>query len=111
MYLRLSIFVISGLLVSQVMANPKILKNDPNRPVGKISKNLDITSKQFIECFNNVNPTPGGQRPESEQRVQSNKKVLLSCLKKYNQNITNDSLDTVMDRYRPGGRDAQRPMK
>jgi hypothetical protein len=35
--------------------------------------------------------------------------VLLSCLQKVNPTITNDSLDTVMDRYRPGGREAQMP--
>ncbi|KJY83444.1 hypothetical protein TW81_09975 [Vibrio galatheae] len=92
-----------------VSANPTVLKNDPNRPVDKVSKDLGVSEEQFVACFNNVNPTPGGDRPESSERVHANKAVLLPCLQKANPHITNDMLDTVMDRYRPGGRDAQKP--
>ena len=93
------------------MANPSVLKNDPKRPVNEISRDLDVTPAQFVECFNNVNPTPGGARPESAERVHANKAVLLPCLQQANPAITNDSLDAVMDRYRPGGRAAQEPMR
>jgi hypothetical protein len=85
-----------------------ILRDDPKRPVTEISKDLGIQPEQFRACFSNVSPSPEGQRPET-QRTQANKAVLLSCLQKANSKITNDSLDTVMDRYRPGGREAQLP--
>jgi hypothetical protein len=99
------------LFVGTAIANPQHLKNDPRRPVKKISRDLGVSQSEFVACFNNVNPTPGGARPESRERVQSNKKVLLPCLQKFNPAITNNSLDIVMDRYRPGGREAQRPMR
>ena len=105
------VYLIMGCLFTlPAMANPPILKNDPKRPVKEISRDLGVTADQFVECFSHVNPTPGGERPESTMRVHGNKKVLLSCLQKANPAITNDSLDTVMDRYRPGGRAAQVPM-
>ena len=97
------------LFVSNAFAKPPPMKNDPKRPVKDISHDLGITSEQFVACFNNVKPTPGGARPESSQRVKSNKAVLLPCLQKANPLITNDLLDTVMDRYRPGGKKAQEP--
>jgi hypothetical protein len=84
------------------------MRDDPKRPVDKISSDLGISAEQFRQCFANVAPAPAGQRPESE-RTHANKAVLLSCLQKANPAITNDSLDTVMDRYRPGGREAQMP--
>ncbi|WP_413203370.1 hypothetical protein [Rhodospirillum sp. A1_3_36] len=89
--------------------NPAPLRNDPKRPVGRISADLGITPDQFVACFNNVNPVGAGQRTTTK-RVHANKAVLLPCLQKANPDITNDSLDRVMDRYRPGGREAQRPM-
>ena len=85
-----------------------MLPNDPKRPVDKISRDLDITPEQFVECFKDVNPAPQGERPTGE-RVHANKAVLLRCLQKANPDITNEKLDTVMDRYRPGGREAQQP--
>ena len=97
------------MLFTSVFAN-EVLRNDPKHPVGKIAKDLGVTASQFVQCFNGVSPTPGGHRPHSQQRVQSNKKILLSCLQKHNSSISNDSLDTVMDRYRPGGRAAQIPI-
>jgi len=108
---RLVSFLISCFFINSVLANPSVLKNDPQRPVEDISRDLGVTQDEFVSCFNNVNPTPGGARPESTERVQTNKKVLLSCLKGFNSEITNESLDRVMDRYRPGGRDAQRPLR
>ena len=101
--------LISCVFVTSAMASPSVLKNDPKRPVGKISADLKISADQFVSCFSHVNPTPGGDRPESGERVHANKKVLLSCLQQHNSHITNDSLDRVMDKYRPGGRAAQVP--
>ncbi|EPJ54443.1 MAG: hypothetical protein OFPI_06900 [Osedax symbiont Rs2] len=101
--------LIGCVFITSAMANPSVLKNDPKRPVGKISRDLNISADQFVGCFSHVNPTPGGDRPESRERVQANKKVLLSCLQQHNSNISNDSLDRVMDKYRPGGRAAQVP--
>ncbi|QWE08169.1 hypothetical protein [Polynucleobacter ibericus] len=83
-----------------------VLRDDPNRPVNAISKDLGITPEQFRICFSNVNPAPRGAMPEGNQK-HANKAVLLSCLQKANPSITNGSLDQVMDRYRPGGRRAQ----
>jgi hypothetical protein len=93
------------------MDQPPMLKNDPRRPVKEISHDLGVTPEQFVECFNHVNPTPDGARPESGKRVHANKRVLLACLQKVNPAIDNDTLDKVMDRYRPGGRAAQVPMQ
>ena len=93
------------------MAEPPVMKSDTKRPTGAISRDLGVTQAQFIACFNNVNPTPGGERPESAKRVHANKSVLLPCLQKANPAITNESLDAVMDRYRPGGRAAQEPVR
>lgn len=100
----------SCFFLSSAMANPPMIKNDPNRQVREISDDLGITSEQFVVCFNNVRPSPAGARPESSKRVHANKRVLLSCLQNANPTITNDSLDTVMDRYRPGGKAAQEPL-
>jgi hypothetical protein len=112
MYCR-RIALLFGFFVANIaLAHPPAFKNDPQRPVGNISRDLGITQDAFVTCFNNVNPTPDGARPEARERVQSNKKVLLSCLKRFDSEITNDSLDAVMDRYRPDGRgrEAQEPM-
>ncbi|CAO3428681.1 hypothetical protein [Azospirillum doebereinerae] len=89
-------------------ADPAFLPNDPKRPVEAISRDLGIRPEQFVACFNDVRPAPNGSRPTAE-RVHANKAVLLGCLQRANPAITNDGLDTVMDRYRPGGREAQRP--
>lgn len=97
--------------LSPVYAAQPVLKNDPNRPVDKISQDLGVTSEQFVACFNNVHPTPGGNRPESAERVHANKAVLLTCLQKANPKMTNDTLDSVMDRYRPGGHKAQEALR
>ncbi len=103
--LLVAIIVLSG----RAVATPAFLPEDPKRPVDKISHDLDIAPEQFTACFRYVAPAPQGTRPTAE-RVHSNKAVLLSCLQKANANITNDKLDEVMDRYRPGGHEAQAPM-
>jgi len=103
--LLVAIIVLSG----RAVATPAFLPEDPQRPVDKISRDLNIAPEQFTACFRHVAPAPQGTRPTAE-RVHSNKEVLLSCLQKTNANITNDRLDEVMDRYRPGGREAQTPI-
>ena len=83
-----------------------VMRDDPRRPVDQISRGLGVTPDQFRVCFNDVNPAPQGSLPGSSQK-HANKQVLLSCLQRANPSITNDSLDAVMDQYRPGGRSAQ----
>jgi hypothetical protein len=93
---------------TNVTAEPNQLSNDPRRPTEAISRDLGIKQEQFVACFQNVHPANKGERPTIE-RVHWNKAVLLSCLQKADATITNDKLDEVMDRYRPGGREAQTP--
>lgn len=82
------------------------MRDDPRGSVDQISRDLGVTPDQFRACFNDVNPAPSGSLPESNQK-HTNKQVLLSCLQRVNPGINNNSLDTVMDQYRPGGRAAQ----
>ena len=82
------------------------MRDDPHRPIDQISRGLGVTPDQFRMCFNDVNPAPQGSLPGSNQK-HANKQVLLSCLQRANPSITNNSLDAVMDQYRPGGRAAQ----
>lgn len=82
------------------------MHDDPHRPVDQISRGLGVTPDQFRMCFYDVNPAPQGSLPGSNQK-HANKQVLLSCLQRANPSITNNSLDAVMDQYRPGGRAAQ----
>lgn len=83
-----------------------MMRDDPHRPVDQISRDLGVTPDQFRACFSDVNPAPQGSLPGSNQK-HANKQVLLSCLQRANPSITNNSLDAVMDQYRPGGRAAQ----
>ena len=83
-----------------------VMRDDPRRPVDQISRGLGVTPDQFRAGFNDVNPAPQGSLPGSNQK-HANKQVLLSCLQRANPSITNNSLDAVMDQYRPGGRAAQ----
>lgn len=83
-----------------------VMRDDPHRPVDQISRGLGVTPDQFRACFSDVNPASQGSMPGSNQK-HANKEVLLSCLQRVNPNITNNSLDAVMDQYRPGGRAAQ----
>ena len=99
--------LIAGFTFAQApLTSTGVLRDDPHRPVNAISQDLGITPDQFRACFANVNPAPRGAMPEGKQK-HANKAVLLSCLQKANPSITNDNLDQVMDRYRPGGRTAQ----
>lgn len=109
MMLKTLLLITSLVLLSEkVWAEPPLLSNDPRRPVADISRDLGIEPKQFIDCFNHVNPAEQGTRPTSD-RVHSNKAVLLSCLQQANPAITNEKLDSVMDSHRPGGHEAQVP--
>ena len=88
-------------LPSAAFADPPLLKNDPKRPVAQIAYDLGVQPQQFSACFENVRPAPRGTQPTAE-RQHANKAVLLGCLQKANPAITNEKLDAVMDRYRPG---------
>ena len=88
------------------MGQGGVVRDDPHRPVDQISRGLGVTPDQFRACFNDVNPAPQGSMPGSNQK-HANKQMLLSCLQRANPGITNNSLDAVMDQYRPGGRAAQ----
>ena len=115
-YLNLPLDTLKVLLVASIasslafaqspMTATGVLRDDPHRPVNAISKDLGVTPDQLRSCFSNVNPAPRGGMPEGKQK-HANKAVLLSCLQQANPSITNDSLDQIMDRYRPGGRAAQ----
>lgn len=89
-------------------ADPAFLPNDPKRPVAEISHDLGIEPEQFVACFEHVSPAMKGEHPTTE-RTHANKAVLLPCLQEANPAITNESLDAVMDKYRPGGHEAQEP--
>ncbi len=103
----LTVLSLTGLAFAQIPPPPgSPMRNDPHRPVDQISGGLGVTADQFRACFNHVTPAQQGSLPEANQK-HANKQVLLSCLQKSNPSITNDSLDAVMDRYRPGGRAAQ----
>jgi hypothetical protein len=101
------LLIILAFFSNAVLAEPPLLTNDPKRPVNDISRELGIEPQQFVDCFKDVKPAQG-IRPTAE-RVHANKAILLKCLQAANPNITNEMLDTVMDRYRPGGHEAQMP--
>jgi hypothetical protein len=92
--------------LSSEIVSAQVLRNDPKRPVADISHDLGVQPSEFRGCFANVSPAPAGERPSAE-RTKSNKAKLLGCLKGANPKITNESLDAVMDKYRPGGHEAQ----
>ena len=106
-FIRLT-FVVSVSLSASVHADTVQLRNDPKRPVDKISRDLGVTQEDFVRCFYNVHSAPKGSKPRRDS-VHANKAVLLPCLQKANPAITNEQLDAVMDRYRPGGHEAQEP--
>ncbi|MCZ6709817.1 MAG: hypothetical protein O7B25_05595 [Gammaproteobacteria bacterium] len=93
--------VMSLCIAVATTASAQMLRNDPNRPVGAISADLGVTAGEFIVCFHDVNPERRGAAP-SAARQRANKAILLPCLQKANPSITNDMLDRVMDRHRPG---------
>lgn len=83
------------------LAAPVVADQDPNRPTDRIAADLGIEEDVFIECFKPVNPEPDKYPSGQEQRA--NKAILLPCLQKANPAISNERLDTVMDKYRPEG--------
>jgi hypothetical protein len=94
----------AGLALFSIDASAQgVMKNDPRRPVADISRDLGVTTAQFVACFNDVSPAPQGTKATGE-RERSNKAILLPCLQQANPSITNQSLDAVMDKYRPEGR-------
>jgi hypothetical protein len=101
------LLIILACFSKSVFAEPVLLTNDPKRPVNDISRDLGIEPQEFVDCFKDVKPAQGS-RPTTA-RVHANKAILLKCLQTANPNITNEMLDTVMDRYRPGGHKAQMP--
>jgi len=93
---------------SALAEQQELLLEDPKRPTKEIGSGLGISQKEFVECFKNVRPAQGSN--PNNAKVHANKKVLLSCLQKSNSAITNEMLDEVMDKYRPGGHQAQVPI-
>jgi hypothetical protein len=108
----IQLLILVGLIITPkvVAATPALLSDDPRRPVDQISRDLGVPAGVFRACFSNVHPAAQGDHPTSK-RVHTNKAILLACLQRSNPKITNQSLDTVMDRYRPGGREAQEPQR
>jgi len=88
------------------IAQPDMLPNDPRRPTEVINRDLGIRQEQFVACFQNVHPANQCERPTND-RVHSNKAVLLGCLQKTDVGIANEMLGEVMDRYRSGGHETQ----
>ncbi|HVY18879.1 MAG TPA: hypothetical protein VHA70_02220 [Bauldia sp.] len=102
--MRRSLLLFAAVALTATQAGAQdILRNDPKRPVEAISRDLGLTSAQFVACFYDVNPAPQGTRASGE-RERANKAILLPCLQRANPSITNESLDAVMDKYRPEGR-------
>ena len=93
-------FALSGLAFC-LLSSVALADNDPNRPTDKIAADLGIEEEVFITCFKPVRPEPDKYPSGAEQRA--NKALLLPCLQRANPAITNESLDRVMDRYRPEG--------
>lgn len=71
------------------------------RPTDLVAADLGIEESEFIACFADVSPDK--DHNPSGARQHANKAILLPCLQAANPAITNDMLDTVMDRYRPEG--------
>ena len=107
-HLRSSPLLCLLLVFGMASAAPAPMNNDPKRPVKAISHDLGVKPAEFIACFRQVHPAQQGEHP-SQMRVHANKAVLLTCLQQANPAITNEKLDQVMDRYRPGGHAAQQP--
>ena len=108
----IQILILIGITISPkpVAAAPPQLSDDPRRPVEQLSRDLGIPAGVFRACFSNVKPAALGDHP-TRKRVQTNKAILLACLQQSNPKISNHTLDTVMDRYRPGGKEAQEPQR
>lgn len=68
------------------------------RPVEAIAGELGVAPEVFVACFYDVQPDKDFDPSGAQQRA--NKAILLPCLQKANPDITNDRLDTVMNKYR-----------
>ena len=89
----------SLLVLAPVAASAYPSHNDlDKRPVEAIAGELGVTADTFVACFYNVQPDPEFAPTKDEERA--NKAVLLPCLQAENPAITNDLLDTVMNKYR-----------
>lgn len=96
-YTTLTIIIALGSLSISNIAQAQSVRGE--RPTDLIAADLEIEEQVFIDCFSGVNPARNHSPSGARQRM--NKSVLLPCLQKANPAITNDSLDTVMGRYRP----------
>lgn len=75
------------------------IKNFNHRPVSAIAAELGVTPDQFAARFTAVSPAGPGQQPTGALE-RSNKALLLPCLQQANAAMTNELLDSVMDKYR-----------
>lgn len=88
-------------LITLIALNVAVGAVAAERPTDLIAADLGIPEQVFIDCFSGVSPDRDHNPSGTTQRM--NKAVLLPCLQKATLAITNDGLDTVMDRYRPEG--------
>ena len=75
---------------------------DHGRPVAAVARELGVTPEAFRAAFRLVTPAAPGALPTDAQR-EHNRKVLAEAL-----GVSPELLDTVMDKYRPGGATGQR---
>lgn len=71
------------------------------RPTDLIAADLGVPEQVFIDCFSGVSPEASHDPSVAQQHA--NKAILLPCLQAENPSITNEKLDSVMDKYRPEG--------
>jgi hypothetical protein len=104
--LEISIFTSSFAFTQNPLTAIGVLRDDLNRAVNAISKDLDVTPDLFRPALATSIQPPRGAIPEGNQK-HANETLLLDCLQKANASITNDGLNKIMDSYWPGGRAAQ----
>ncbi len=95
---HLTILAICTVIGAPLLAQGRV---ENSRPTDLIAADLNIEEATFITCFKGVSPDPNHAPNGAQQRA--NKAILLPCLQAANADITNDILDSVMDRYRPEG--------
>ena len=89
----------SLMVLAPVAASAYPSHNDlDKRPVEAIADELGVTADTFVACFYNVQPDPEFAPTKDQERA--NKAILLPCLQAANPDITNDWLNTVMNKYR-----------
>ena len=71
------------------------------RPTDLVAADLGVPEQVFIDCFSGVSPEASHDPSVAQQHA--NKAILLPCLQAENPSITNEKLDSVMDKYRPEG--------